>query len=47
MLVAHAMKGFMKFALHGTGKHADLAVEGSPDAELMSGNDPLVPQMFW
>jgi hypothetical protein len=22
-------------------------LEGSPDAELMSGNDPLVPQMFW
>jgi hypothetical protein len=47
MLVVHAMKGSMKFALHGAGKHDYIAVEGSPDTELMSGNGPLVPQMFW
>jgi hypothetical protein len=34
MLVAHAMKGSMKFALHGAGKHGDIAVEGSPDVRI-------------
>jgi hypothetical protein len=47
MLIAHAMKGSMKFALHGAENMAISPLESSPDAELMSGNDPLVPQMFW
>jgi hypothetical protein len=43
MLVIHAVQGSVKFALHDSGNMAILPPESTPDAELMSGNGPLVP----
>jgi hypothetical protein len=43
LLVIHAVQDSMQFALHDSGKHGDIAARKHSDAELMSGNGPLVP----